>query len=483
MGNAAKDLAALRVENAALRAQIGQLEALRAENAALRAQIGELTGAVGELTGRVAELTARLRADSSNSSLPPSQDPPSARPRSLRRPSGRKPGGQAGHPGATLEMAEHPDRVVVHRPERCQGCGQAFEEDAEVVGVEARQVFDLPEEIRLIVVEHRLESLCCAACRSATKAAAPAGVSRQVQYGPNIASFAVYLVNRHYVAVGRASELLGEAFGAKVSPGSIQTMVDNLAGVLADRFAPVAKRILVAGPVLHVDETSFKVAGGKMWAHTASNADAAWIEVHPTRGRKAVEEIGVVPRFRGVLVRDALALYDTFPDVGAHQLCTAHVERELQAVVDFHAHPDGAWCWARQAKDAISAAIADPADADRQRRLIESALACAPNTDPDPPGKAGKRHKALRKRLKTRLDDYLRFTVDPNAPPTNNPAEQEIRSFKIKQKIAGTMRTPNGARAYAAIRSYLSTARRHNIPPLQALATLTSTNPWLPTTP
>ena len=44
--------------------------------------------------------------------------------------------------------------------------------------------------------------------------------------------------------------------------------------------------------------------------------------VHPKRGTKAMEAMGVLPRFAGVAVHDAWAPYDTYtaPD---HQLCCA----------------------------------------------------------------------------------------------------------------------------------------------------------------
>ncbi|MDR1441854.1 MAG: IS66 family transposase, partial [Bifidobacteriaceae bacterium] len=54
---------------------------------------------------------------------------------------------------------------------------------------------------------------------------------------------------------------------------------------------------------------------------------------------------------------------------------------------------------------------------------------------------------------------------------------------KIRAKISGTMRTMKGAEAFASIRSYLSTARKHSQRPLAVLASLTSPNIWLPATP
>ncbi len=45
-----------------------------------------------------------------------------------------------GRPRARVAV---PDRVVVHEPERCEGCGESLAE-AELVGVERRQVFEIP---------------------------------------------------------------------------------------------------------------------------------------------------------------------------------------------------------------------------------------------------------------------------------------------------------------------------------------------------
>jgi len=51
--------------------------------------------------------------------------------------------------------------------------------------------------------------------------------------------------------------------------------------------------------------------------------------------------------------------------------------------------------------------------------------------------------------------------------------------IKTKQKVSGRMRTLDGANAFATIRSYLSTTRKHGIPPLTALTSLTNPNPWV----
>jgi transposase len=447
----------------------------------LTEQVAALTVQNAELTARVAELLARLGVDSSNSSKPPSQDGPGAKPRSLRSKTGRKPGGQTGHRGATLQMVADPDRVVEHRPSQCSGCGNNLPDRLPGVVVEARQVFDLPP-LDIEVTEHQLIEVECRRCGSATKARGPVEASRQVQYGPNLKAHCVNLVARHNMPLEQVAEYMKGTFGQPISPATINTMVTTAAGIIIEMFKPVATEILLSGRYAHADETGFKVAGKTEWAHSFSNPQATWIEVHDKRGSAATDEIGILPKYRGILICDAWGAYNKYPLLAGRQLCNAHLLRELNAVMDTHNHDQGQWCWAQQISDAITTVIANPQTVGQQMHLIISALAATASDTNNQAGKLGQKAEALQRRIRNRLGDYLRFATE-DLPATNNPAEQEIRMVKLKQKIAGSMRTMTGANNFAAIRAYLSTARKHGTQALTALASAFSNEMWLPATP
>ena len=116
------------------------------------------------------------------------------------------------------------------------------------------------------------------------------------------------------------------------------------------------------------------------------------------------------------------------------------------------------------------------------RRLIVSAALMGASAQVSPPGAVGRRHRALARRIRRRLDDYLRFATDSRVPFDNNAAERAIRMAKIKQKVSGCLRTLTGAQDFAAMRSYLSTAAKHGRRPFDVLTELTGGNVWIPAT-
>jgi hypothetical protein len=83
-------------------------------------------------------------------------------------------------------------------------------------------------------------------------------------------------------------------------------------------------------------------------------------------------------------------------------------------------------------------------------------------------------------RLDAHRDEVLRCLDDTRVPFDNNQAERDLRMVKLQQKISGCWRTLAGAEAFLAVRSYLSTARKHGRNPLDVLRRLFEGKPWLP---
>jgi transposase len=466
-------------------------EQLAAENAELRAQNTELRAGLEQLCAEVAELKRQLGMNSQNSSKPPSSDSPFDKPapKSLRRKSGRKPGGQPGHPGATLALVDDPDETRRHEPGACVDCGARLA-GTEQVGVERRQVFDLPP-MRVQVIEHQLVKRRCG-CGTVSCGAAPEGVDAPTQYGSRVTAIILYLYVGQFLSKQRTAQALSELFGTPVSQGTVSAVTRRASDGL-DEFTEVVREQITQAPVAGFDETGLRVAGALHWVHCARTDKFTLVTCHTKRGCEGIDDNGALAGFTGVAVHDAWAPYDTYIDP-AHQLCCAHALRELAGVADT-APTDAEWCWGVQAADALVAmqrladeanaadvGVIDPDKLAEQVELYRSAVLIGVSETALRSGKIMSKHNALARRLRDRQDDYLRFTTELRIPADNNGSERDIRMIKLRQKVSGCMRTLTGAKQFCAIRSYLSTAAKHGHRLIDILVMLAEGRPWLPAT-
>jgi transposase len=169
-----------------------------------------------------------------------------------------------------------------------------------------------------------------------------------------------------------------------------------------------------------------------------------------------------LPSFKGILVHDCLPAYFKFEQAG-HALCGAHLLRELEALIQQGSH------WGRRFSEFLRRLLKIPPDRRRRiRKFIEGSydvLCRIAHLEEPPPQKTKTRDKCTKGRnLLKRLIKYkqavLAFAFDEKIPFTNNLAERDVRPVKLKQKVSNSFRTLHGARIYARIESFISTARK-----------------------
>jgi transposase len=472
-----------------LRQAIMAINALREHNKMLEGQIGALQECVKALQGQLAK-------DSHNSSLSPSSDRFVRPPKSLRQKSGKKPGGQKGHRGHHLRQVQTPDEVLVHPVLECWHCQHDLRGQTASIP-ERRQVIDLPAQ-RLWVTEHRVEEKQCPVCYRLSRAPFPATVSAPAQYGTSIQTLATYLVEGQSVPYARASQLLQELLGVQLSPGSIASFVTTCHAQLAEVERSL-KAALVKTKVIHQDETGLRVGKTGWWVHVCSTERLTHYAAHPSRGRKALDAIGIAPQFRGTSVHDALKSYEGYTFIQAW--CNVHHLRELTFVEEELKQP-----WARQMKDLLLEMKAEVERAKaafqyelegevlapllcRYDELLTAGYLANPPKGPPKKSEQGKRTPGRPKQSPARnlLDRLsqgkwavLRFLLDFAVPFDNNQAERDLRMIKVQQKVSGCFRTEVGVAMFCRIRSYLSTLRKQGIELLAALGHTLSGHPVLP---
>jgi len=430
---------------------------------ALLLRVGELVEANRRLEARVAELEQRLNRSSRNSSLPPSQDPPSAPPRPQRGGSGRGRGGQPGHEGRSRRLLplDQVDEVFEHWPERCHACARFFGEDErlDAAAPQRQQVAELPP-IAVRVSEYRLHRLRCPACSAETRAALPAQLPRGA-FGPRLQAAIATLAVRNRVSRRDASELVRELFGADLSTGSVDAIVQRAGEALEEPYAELAAQIRSAA-ALNIDETGWRTAGERRTLWGALTAQTAVFRIAAGRHQCEVKAL-LGEDFAGITCSDRWRAYD-YLDPKRRQLCWAHLVR------DFTAHSEGLAAQKQfgEAGLTIAARLFAAWDEYRQddnrarlrerisplkeelRAQLEHAARKSTKT---------KYHRLFANNLLKRWPALWTFTAVDGVEPTNNHAERGLRGAVIYRKLSLGSQSHQGERTIERLLSASVTCR------------------------
>ena len=424
----------------------------------------ELKGEKNSLLTQINELQTRLNVNSKNSNFPSSHDlyppqPSIKQTNSLRKKSNKKVGGQRHHEGKTRTFVKEPDEIEKIQVDSCS-CGHNMDSEP-ILKTIKRQVFDIVYPVST-VKEYEIEVKYCPKCGKEIRGVFPQEVSSSICFGQNIKSLIVFLKEEFSASVSKIQRYLKDVYSFPISTGSIQSIIDT-AGKNAEPFTKEVKEEIVKSPIIHCDETGFRVEGKREWTHVVSTPQLTLYQHHPKRGGKAMEEHGILPQFFGIILCDFWKPYDRFP--GKKSRCRVHLLRELT-----YAHLLLNEEWSQKLIDAFwkiydliyVSKNSTQRDIDdfltRYDTCVEEGLSL------HPPPKKGKKTKVgnLLLRLKNNRDEIVDFTQNPDIPFTNNLAERDLRKIKLYQKNLGTFRSKKGADGFINLQTYLSTVRKNN---------------------
>jgi transposase len=271
----------------------------------------------------------------------PGRTPPPARPAQGRQ-KGRRPGKQPGSPGSHLAWSENPDQAVPLFPQGSCSCGADLADAADLGVAASHQQVEIPE-ITARVIQHDLHEVACQ-CGRVHRAGAPpgAGAAGTVTYGVSLQAWCVYLMAAHAIPVHRCAELIAALTGARPSPGSVHGMLVRAASAV--RYAnALIRALIITGSVICADETPIRAGPGPRTRKRYLLVARTDLLTYYFLGDRSMDtfERFVFPDLSGaVVVHDRYQNYDKLPGV-IHQLCTAHLLRDLEDAAQ--SYPGAIW--------------------------------------------------------------------------------------------------------------------------------------------
>jgi transposase len=328
------------------REAISEILELRATVKLLVADVVSMRGALSKAQEEIRELKSKIGTDSSNSHQPPSKDPPGTPPRETK-PTGRGQGAQKGHPGSGRSLFP-PERVNITRdvfPRVCPISGTALRPE-DMVSLSYKRVHqvDLPEDITLTVTEFRLHTcLCPCGCGKTLSAPVPAEAGNSAA-GHRLKALMALLATRYRLSKTLIQELLIDVFGpdASFSTGCISEAEAEMTSAL-ERPYEEARKAIQKEPAVHVDETSWFLKHKIHWLWIAVSSALSVFFIDPNRSRAAFDRF--LGDFEGFIISDRFSAYGHLSPE-ERQLCWAHLIRDFRKLVDRNGGAEGIGKWA-----------------------------------------------------------------------------------------------------------------------------------------
>ncbi len=429
------------------------MDELRRQVSELFQEVASLRRQLDERDARIAELETELKrrgkkyTPKANAKIQAKKTP------DRRKPPHRK------HPGVFRKPPVPDENTVDHdvRLECCPHCGC---EDLEETGrFDDHLVEDIPEP-KVELHRYRRHVQKCQGCGRECQGRGDLELPGS-HIGPRARLLAGYSRAHLGISLEKTDDLLWQLFGLDLSRAGTLGHI----GWTAALFDPVVEKlfeILRASPVIHADETGWRIDGKNVWAWCFSNPRLALFLIDHHRSADVVKR-ALGDSLPGVLVTDFYAAYHAIEC--KKQKCLVHLLRDLHALREELSR--------HHVKKYVQPLIT----------LIQDAIELAKNRSTI----SGRIYKAACEKIETRLEtiiwqkpkqpdcrrinkrlvrhrfELLVFLEHADVPADNNTGERDIRSVVAARNDGGVNRSDWGAAAFATLKSVIRTCQKNGL--------------------
>ena len=305
--------------------------------------------------------------------------------------------------------------------------------------------------------------------------------NQYVQYGSVVKALAIDLMNNLYNSTDGVVRFIEDITnsGITLSKGTLINWNNDLSSKLNIEIENIEEKLLDSY-YLNQDESQIKIDGDGHNILCACNDKYVRLWQSEHKSQEAIDEIGFLPKFKGVIVKDGTELYNKYGCFLSQ--CISHILRYLKGIYDFINHKapkkmaEFLSKYNTKRKELIEKGIGSFNEneysniikeyefiidewekelrEDRNNYLFDEELKLWTRMKYD--------NKNMDENIRGDKDEILYFLKDFNVPATNNAAEVAQRGAKIKQKI-GKFRSVDGAETYSIIKSCILTYKKNDV--------------------
>jgi transposase len=431
-----------------------------------------------------------LNHDSNNSGIPTSKTKIGSEKRipNSREKSELKKGGQIGHKKHKLERFNDNEITDTYTytiaNKNCKSCGGKLK----LTGKRYKDDFDI--EIRLIKRRNEFCEYTCECCGKEIKAPIPNNLKEDNQYGPNVQTMALSLLNEGYVSFKRVRELINGFSGGEMtmSEGYIAKLQKRCYEKLSN-FDNSLHQALLKQKLIQWDDTSISINGKQSCLRFYGNDKLKYYKAHERKDKAGLDEDEIL----NILDKDTVVVHDhnkvNYNDDYnfTNAECCVHLIRNLKELNEVLQRK---WITDlitllintnNKRKDYINKSILqfDAEVVDNVIKEYDDIIKEAKKINSKDFNKYyGKEEKTMIKRLTEYKENYLLWVTRFDIPFSNNLSERSLRSSKTKMKVSGGFANIKNAEYFARIKSYIETCKCNNLNPHIAFTKLINDNPY-----
>ena len=431
---------------------------LEEENAKLNKENFELKEKNKKLENEVDRLKSQINKDSDNSSKPPSSDIKKNIPNN-REKTNKKVGGQIGHKPHFLSKENIKEKIINKEVKH------EIVNMGDVLSNKYVSKYIVDIEVITKVIEYRFYA------DSFGKYNIPKEFKTDVQYGNELKTMCCVLSNEDIVAYDRLTDFVSAITKGKITISNATAVNFNtyLSGKISNIIGNFREKILNS-KLMHTDGTSARCDNKNVMVRNYSTNDLTVLVATKGKGRKYLENTGILNNFCGTLIHDHETIMYLFGL--KHGECNVHICRYL---LGDYENTNNNWSLCMRSflcslneykKSLISKGIDNISEtkylsySKRYNEIIELGYKQNINVKSK---YLKQQEKALLNRLKKYKENHLLFIEDFDVPFDNNLSERELRHVKTKQKISGTFKNIENLQKYLDIKSLIITCKKKGL--------------------